>query len=142
MITDNGQPFDEHYLIETPKYSKMKKLIMLSTIAASFLMATNTVQSQVIGSIDQDGNHAISVTHQEAMNILEEVSHFTEPQPFQPTEITLTTMPQGEICLTGYIRNPVGHIIRGFRIMCIQDDANNLIVKPGSKVERINGHQF
>jgi len=117
----------------------MKKIILYS--AFTFCVALNA-KSQVVGNVDRDGEYAITVTNQQAKEILENVSNFTEPQPFQPTEISLTTMQNGEICLTGYIRNPVGHIIRGYRIMCIQDDANNLIVKPGSRVERINGRPF
>jgi hypothetical protein len=120
----------------------MKKLLLLSTIIVTLSMYRVNAQSHIIGKIDADGNSSISVLDQQAKNILESVSNFTEPQPFQPTDITLSTMPQGEICLTGYIKNPVGKIIRGFRIVCIQDDENNLIVKPGSHVERINGRQF
>ena len=120
----------------------MKKLILISALALSSTIFSNTAKSQVVGQIDHDGVYALSISSQEAMAVLESVSHFTEPQPFQPTEITLSTMSLGEICLTGYIKNPIGHIVHGFRIMCIQDDANNLIVKPGSRVERIHGKKF
>ena len=120
----------------------MKKLLFLSSILVTLYLNRANAQSHIIGAVDQDGVYSISLIDQQAKDVLESVSNFTEPQPFQPTEITLTTMPQGEICLTGYIRNPVGKIIRGFRIMCIQDDENNLIVKPGSRIERINGRQF
>ena len=35
-----------------------------------------------------------------------------------------------------------GNIIKGYRIMCKQDDANNLIVVPESKSEKVFGRPF
>jgi len=120
----------------------MKKLFVLSSLALCFSINLSFAQSNVIGYINADGIYELSIAQSQGKNILKQHSIPTEAQPFEATDISITQMEDGTLCLTGYLKNPGGHIVKGFRIQCIQDDENNLIVKPGNKRERVIGKPF
>lgn len=120
----------------------MKKLFLACIIATFCSLNMAQAQSHKIGRIDKDGIYGITLKADQVKTIIENISQVSEPMAFRPTDISLTATTLGEICLTGYIKGPTGNIIKGFRIICMQDDENNLIVQPGSRVERVNGRSF
>lgn len=115
---------------------------MIVGAACSLMSLTAMAQSEIIGKVDYDGNIQLTVSENHGKSVLRGLSLPTEPHPFQATEVLVTAMADGTYSLTGYIRNPAGIIVKGFRVQCDQDDANNLIVKPGNKRERITGKPF
>lgn len=120
----------------------MKKLFITSTFAFIFWANLASAQSDKIGFLNNDGNFELTVDQAEGKNILKQHSLPSEAIPFEATDISITRMSDGTYSLTGYFRNPGGHIVKGFRIQCSQDDANNLIVMPGNKRERVIGKPF
>jgi len=120
----------------------MKKLILTSSIAILFSANIAHAQNAKIGILNPDGNFELTIDQQNGKNILKQYSLPTEAQPFEATDVSITQMNNGTYSLTGYLKNPGGHIVKGFRIQCIQDDENNLILKPGNKRERVTGKPF
>jgi hypothetical protein len=113
----------------------LKGMYMASTLPV-------LAQDDIIRQIDLKGTASLSVNQTTGKQVLRKHSIPTEPQPFEATEILITSMPGGEFCLTGYKKNPHGMIIKGFRIVCYQDDENNLVVKPRARRERVTGQPF
>lgn len=119
----------------------MKKPVLISALAC-LLSASGAFAQDIIGRIDNDGIYHMTVEKGQAKNILKSVFVQKGEQALNPTEILLTTMPLGQVCLTGYERDSNGKVTKGYRIMCKQDDANNLIVVPENKTEKIFGRPF
>ena len=117
-----------------------KKLMFM--IAGLMLAATLSNAQAIVGRIDNDGVTHMTVEKGQAKEVLKNVATQKGEQQLNPVEITFTTMPLGQICLTGYEKDKNGNIIKGYRIMCKQDDANNLIVVPESKSEKVFGRPF
>jgi hypothetical protein len=115
--------------------------LILGTVC-SLLSVSAMAQSEIIGKVDYDGNIQLTVGENKGKRVLRDLSLPTEQHVFEATELLITTMEDGTYSLTGYIRNPAGFIVKGFRVQCDQDDANNLIVKPGNKRERVTGKPF
>jgi len=120
----------------------MKKLLIALSSIFLFGLQSASAQSDKVGQLDHDGNFVLTVPQNQGKNILRQHSLPTEASPFEATDITITEMTDGTLSLTGYLKNPGGHIVKGFRIQCSQDDENNLIVKPGNKRERVIGRPF
>lgn len=121
---------------------KNLRLLLLPGLAC--LLSTDSLQAQstTIGNVDNDGNTTLTIDMPAARQLLWNLSLPTEAQPFSATEVLITDMADGTYSFTGYIKNPVGKVVRGFRVQCNQDDANSLIVQPGNKRERITGRPF
>ncbi|MBL0343392.1 MAG: hypothetical protein IPP71_22555 [Bacteroidetes bacterium] len=120
----------------------MKKFLLLSGIAISMSIGVSYAQSNIVGKIDNDGQVHMLVEKIQATEVLKQVASSREAQPMNITEVSFSKMALGEICLTGYEKDSNGKVTKGIRIQCYQDDANNLIVKPENKIERIYGRPF
>ena len=120
----------------------MKKSLLIASISLAISANCAWAQSEKVGKLSQDGNLTMTVNENQGKNILKQLSLPTEAQPFQATEVLFTQMDDGSYSLTGYRKTPSGNIIKGFRVRCIQDDEDNLIVAPGFKWERVIGRPF
>jgi type 1 fimbria pilin len=120
----------------------MKKTFISASIALFFWATNVNAQNDKVGRLNQDGQFNLTVPEAQGKNVLKQHSIHTENSPFEATDISITQVADGTLYLTGYLKNPGGQIVKGFRIQCSQDDDNNLIVKPGNNRERVVGHQF
>lgn len=120
----------------------MKKSILFIAFALTLITGVSFAQSNVVGKIDNDGNVHMLVEKSKAVEVLTQVNNGRTSQPINVSEVSFSKMSMGEICLTGYEKDANGKVISGMRIQCHQDDANNLIVKPENKIERIYGRPF
>ena len=118
----------------------MKKLILISAIVFTMSAGVSMAQSNIVGKIDNDGNIHMLVEKNKAGEVLSQTTGSRSTTGF--SEVTFSKMAMGEVCLTGYEKDANGKVVSGVRIQCYQDDANNLIVKPENKIERIFGRPF
>ena len=120
----------------------MKKPILLIAFIFTLFTSASFAQSNIVGRVDNDGNVHLLVEKLKATEVLTQVNNARTSQPINISEVTFSKMSMGEICLTGYEKDAQGKVVTGMRVQCYQDDANNLIVKPDSKTERIYGRPF
>ncbi len=120
----------------------MNKILLISAFAFTLMTGAAMAQSTIVGHLDNDGIAHMTVQASEATEVLNSAVNARTAQPTPLTDVTFSRMAKGEICLTGYQKDSQGNIVSGVRIQCYQDDANNLIVKPENKTERIYGRKF
>lgn len=120
----------------------MKKYLFILTSTFLFSAGLTHAQSNIVGRIDNDGIVHMTVERQKAKEVLTQATTSRTSQPIQVSEISFSKMAMGEICLTGYEKDANGKVVKGVRIQCYQDDANNLIVIPENKIENIFGRPF
>lgn len=104
--------------------------------------STAFCQSKVIGKVDPDGIPHFTTSKTECTDQLKNVSASKGSFTLNVQEVTITQMPKGQFCLTGYEKDITGKISKGIRVECKQDDDNNLIITDKSKTETITGRGF
>lgn len=117
--------------------------VFIITVSIYILTATfASAQSSIVGRVDNDGVAHMTVAKSQASEVLQQATNARVSQSAALTDVSFSRMALGEICLTAYEKDNYGRIISGIRIKCYQDDANNLIVLPENKIEKIYGRQF
>jgi hypothetical protein len=120
----------------------IRKYLILSAIAFTISMGIASAQSNIVGRIDNDGVVHMNVDKNKAVEVIGQATAGKISQEIQISDVSFSRMALGEICLTGYEKDRNGKVVKGVRIQCYQDDANNLIIKPGNKIENIFGRPF
>lgn len=121
----------------------MSKKILIYLI---FLLLSSTgiikAQGLIAGKIDADGNLIMSENKEGCKLIIQQAGSERMNMPINVTELTFTRLNMGQICLTGYEKTADSEISKGIRMLCYQDDDNNLIVTGRSYTEKITGEAF
>lgn len=121
----------------------MSKKILIYLI---FLLLSSTgmikAQGLIAGKIDADGNLIMSENKEGCKLIIQQAGSERMNMPINVTELTFTRLNTGQICLTGYEKTADSEISKGIRMLCYQDDDNNLIVTGRSYTEKIIGEAF
>lgn len=118
----------------------MKKVIF----SLFFVIAAFAVKAQtIIGKVDADGVPKFTAAIADCKSELQKVSSSKGTfSTMKLQDITFSQMSKGQYCLTAYEKDAMGKVARGIRVECKQDDENNLIITPTSKVETTTGKAF
>ncbi|HQO87349.1 MAG TPA: hypothetical protein PKX84_06830 [Bacteroidia bacterium] len=118
----------------------MKKVIF----SLFFVIAALAVKAQtIIGKVDVDGVPQFTAAIADCKSELQKVTSSKGTfSTMKLQDITFSQMSKGQYCLTAYEKDAMGKVARGIRVECKQDDENNLIITPASKVETTTNRAF
>ncbi len=119
----------------------MKQLIVFFLMFCSVLMAQ--AQSRIIGKVDADGVAQFTAAKQDCQDEIKKAAASKGTfSTIKIQELKFSQMATGQYCLTAYEKDAAGKIARGVRVECKQDDDNNLIITPKSRIETTTGKAF